>query len=132
MTRKSLPRRTVLKGLGITLGLPLLDSMVPAFGQSSAKPIHRFVGTLADNGVDTFLINANASTAWYPTKAVPSILDGYKRGDREFFRGHALQGNPSPEEVEKRIDLDMAELNRLASMAVGDRYPPAMAKTAER
>lgn len=27
---------------------------------------------------------------------------------------------------------DMAELNRLASIAVGDRYPPAMAKTAER
>jgi aryl-alcohol dehydrogenase-like predicted oxidoreductase len=27
---------------------------------------------------------------------------------------------------------DMADLNRLASMAVGDRYPPAMAKTAER
>jgi len=27
---------------------------------------------------------------------------------------------------------DMAELNRLASMAVGDRYPPAMKKTAER
>jgi aryl-alcohol dehydrogenase-like predicted oxidoreductase len=27
---------------------------------------------------------------------------------------------------------DMAELNLLASMAVGDRYPPAMAKTAER
>jgi aryl-alcohol dehydrogenase-like predicted oxidoreductase len=27
---------------------------------------------------------------------------------------------------------DMAELNQLASMAVGDRYPPAMAKTAER
>lgn len=27
---------------------------------------------------------------------------------------------------------DMQELNRLAAMAVGDRYPPAMAKTAER
>jgi aryl-alcohol dehydrogenase-like predicted oxidoreductase len=27
---------------------------------------------------------------------------------------------------------DMAELNRLASMAVGDRYPPSLAKTAER
>jgi aryl-alcohol dehydrogenase-like predicted oxidoreductase len=27
---------------------------------------------------------------------------------------------------------DMEELNRLASMAVGDRYPPAMARTAER
>jgi aryl-alcohol dehydrogenase-like predicted oxidoreductase len=27
---------------------------------------------------------------------------------------------------------DMADLDRLAAMAVGDRYPPAMAKTAER
>jgi aryl-alcohol dehydrogenase-like predicted oxidoreductase len=27
---------------------------------------------------------------------------------------------------------DMAELDRLASMAVGERYPPAMAKMAER
>ena len=27
---------------------------------------------------------------------------------------------------------DLAELDQLASMAVGDRYPPAMAKTAER
>jgi aryl-alcohol dehydrogenase-like predicted oxidoreductase len=27
---------------------------------------------------------------------------------------------------------DMADLNQLASLAVGDRYPPAMAKTAER
>jgi aryl-alcohol dehydrogenase-like predicted oxidoreductase len=27
---------------------------------------------------------------------------------------------------------DMAELNQLASLAVGDRYPPALAKTAER
>ena len=26
----------------------------------------------------------------------------------------------------------MAELGRLASMVVGDRYPPALAKTAER
>jgi hypothetical protein len=27
---------------------------------------------------------------------------------------------------------DIADLNQLASMAVGDRYPPAFAKTAER
>ncbi len=29
-TRKHLPRRTVLKGLGVTVALPLLDAMVPA------------------------------------------------------------------------------------------------------
>jgi hypothetical protein len=29
--KKALPRRTFLKGIGVTLGLPLLDAMVPAF-----------------------------------------------------------------------------------------------------
>src|SRR5688572_10439504 len=30
VTTRHLSRRTVLKGLGVTLGLPLLDAMVPA------------------------------------------------------------------------------------------------------
>ncbi len=30
ITRKHLPRRTVLRGLGAALALPLLDGMVPA------------------------------------------------------------------------------------------------------
>jgi hypothetical protein len=32
VTRKHLPRRAFLRGLGTTLALPLLDAMVPAFG----------------------------------------------------------------------------------------------------
>ena len=36
ITKKHLSRRTVLKGLGVTLGLPLLDSMVPA-----QTPLHK-------------------------------------------------------------------------------------------
>ena len=31
ITMKSLPRRTVLRGIGATLALPFLESMVPAF-----------------------------------------------------------------------------------------------------
>ena len=30
VTKKALPRRTFLRGLGTTLALPLLDGMVPA------------------------------------------------------------------------------------------------------
>ena len=30
ITRKAIPRRTVLRGIGATLALPLLDGMVPA------------------------------------------------------------------------------------------------------
>ncbi len=42
--KKHLPRRTFLRGLGVSLALPLLDSMVPALtGQSltAAKPVRR-------------------------------------------------------------------------------------------
>jgi len=42
VSKKSLPRRTFLRGLGTTLALPLLDSMIPALGSASAaKPIVR-------------------------------------------------------------------------------------------
>lgn len=74
----------------------------PEGGPFSARAIHRYVEELAVNGIDTFLINANASKAWYPSKTQPTILDGYKRGDREFFRGHAICMNlTQPEEVDK-------------------------------
>ena len=44
ITRKHLPRRTFLKGVGVTMALPLLDSMVPArtlLAQTAAKPVSR-------------------------------------------------------------------------------------------
>ena len=37
ITGKSLSRRTVLRGLGATLALPLLDSMVPALSRAATK-----------------------------------------------------------------------------------------------
>jgi hypothetical protein len=44
ITRMAIPRRTVLRGLGSAVALPLLDGMVPAFAaqrSTAAKPIHR-------------------------------------------------------------------------------------------
>ncbi len=44
MTKKQLPRRTFLRGMGATLALPLLDAMVPAFAstikQAPAARLH--------------------------------------------------------------------------------------------
>ncbi|MBI3050448.1 MAG: DUF1552 domain-containing protein [Acidobacteria bacterium] len=51
---KALPRRTVLRGLGVTLGLPLLDAMVPAFSvvaKAVTKPVHRFQALYVPNGM---------------------------------------------------------------------------------
>lgn len=44
VTKKALPRRTLLQGLGTALALPLLDAMVPAMtalAASPAKPVRR-------------------------------------------------------------------------------------------
>ncbi|MDE0163832.1 MAG: DUF1552 domain-containing protein [Bryobacterales bacterium] len=38
VTRKALPRRTLLRGMGATVALPLLDAMVPAMTPTAATP----------------------------------------------------------------------------------------------
>ena len=41
ITKKHLPRRTFLRGLGVTMSLPLLDSMIPAqtpLAKTAANP----------------------------------------------------------------------------------------------
>jgi hypothetical protein len=43
VTKKHLPRRTVLRGLGTAVALPFLDAMTPAFGSvRAAAPVRRF------------------------------------------------------------------------------------------
>jgi len=54
LTSKSLPRRTVLRGLGATMALPFLEAMVPAFslrGKAAVKPAHRFQAFYVPNGM---------------------------------------------------------------------------------
>src|SRR5687768_10675629 len=54
LTTKSLPRRTVLRGLGATLALPFLDAMTPAMAlasQRARKPAHRFLAFYVPNGM---------------------------------------------------------------------------------
>jgi hypothetical protein len=50
MTGKSLPRRTVLKGLGATMALPFLDAMLPPL-RAAVKPVHRFQAFYVPNGM---------------------------------------------------------------------------------
>ena len=54
ISKKAISRRTVLRGLGATVSLPLLDSMVPAMtglAQSPARPVHRFGVVYVPNGM---------------------------------------------------------------------------------
>jgi len=60
MTGKSLPRRTVVRGLGVTLALPCLDSMFAAFSATAPKPVPRFQAVYVPNGM--------AMEYWSPAK----------------------------------------------------------------
>ena len=53
VARKHIARRTFLRGAGVTLALPLLESMVPALTPTrltAAAPARRFVGIWHPHG----------------------------------------------------------------------------------
>ncbi|MBI4473772.1 MAG: DUF1552 domain-containing protein, partial [Acidobacteria bacterium] len=63
IAKKAISRRTVLKGLGTAVALPLLDAMAPAMtalGQTAAKPATRFGAIYVPNGV--------IPGQWFPAK----------------------------------------------------------------
>src|SRR6478672_3800608 len=63
ITKKHIPRRTVLKGAGAALALPFLEAMVPAataLAQTAANPKPRFVGCFVPHGM--------APGYWVPEK----------------------------------------------------------------
>ncbi|MBM3779118.1 MAG: DUF1552 domain-containing protein [Acidimicrobiia bacterium] len=61
ITRKYLPRRTILRGIGATVALPLLDAMVPAFSSPRAAGLlpARFCALYVGNGMNM--------SQWTPT-----------------------------------------------------------------
>src|SRR5258706_5114085 len=64
VTKKTIPRRQMLRGVGVTLALPLLDSMVPALTamrKTAANPIRRYGAFYLPNG---FSVGAGH---WTPT-----------------------------------------------------------------
>ena len=63
ITKKHISRRTVLRGAGVTLALPLLDSMMPAqtpLAKTAAGPKTRFTGIFVPHGM--------APGYWIPEK----------------------------------------------------------------
>ena len=70
ITKKALSRRTVLRGIGVSLALPYLDAMVPALSAVTTKPAQRFGFFYMPNGVALNHTGAMRST----TPAATSTL----------------------------------------------------------
>ena len=56
VTRKAISRRTVLRGMGAAVALPLLDAMVPALTAAQntpAKPVRRLASSITRTASST-------------------------------------------------------------------------------
>jgi hypothetical protein len=63
ITKMALSRRTVLRGMGVTLALPFLDAMVPALSVGASEPVHRYGFFYMPNGV---AMNHTGVDYWKP------------------------------------------------------------------
>jgi hypothetical protein len=101
ITKKAIPRRTFLRGVGVTISLPLLESMLPAqtpLRQTAAAPARRFVGIWHPHGA--------APGYWSPRDEGSDFEFSYITRPLEPFRDRvvlltnldATASEPTPEE----------------------------------
>src|SRR5205085_387744 len=79
ITKRHIPRRTFLRGAGVTLALPLLDSMVPAqtlTARTAAAGKLRFTGIFVPHGM--------APGWWIPGAGGPGEPKGESSGHFEY------------------------------------------------
>lgn len=85
ITNQTLARRTFLRGAGATIALPLLESMLPAFGQAAraAELVPtRFTGIFVPHGA--------APGYWVPASTSPGFEFPYIWKPLEPFRRHVV------------------------------------------
>jgi len=78
VTRKHLPRRTFLRGLGATLALPLLDSMTPAFAGPAAKQPTRLLFTYIPVGANMISWTPEGEGRDYKFSRILKPIEGFR------------------------------------------------------
>jgi hypothetical protein len=81
ITKKAIPRRTVLRGIGATVALPLLESMVPPFTarvKTAARPVSRLGIIYTGNGVAPGHFIPAAEGAGYELTSVLQPLAAFR------------------------------------------------------
>src|SRR5262249_38283163 len=77
VTKKQLPRRTLLRAMGTAVALPVLDAMVPAFtaqAKTAAAPVPRLGFVYTPNGyMRQFWVPKAAGRDWEVTRSLQSI-----------------------------------------------------------
>ena len=78
ITKKHLHRRTFLRGLGVSLALPLLDGMVPAFAAGRTPVARRLGAVYVPNGVEMRMWTPKGEGANFPLSPILEPLAPFK------------------------------------------------------
>jgi len=91
LTRKSLSRRTVLRGMGATIALPFLESMAPAqtpLSRTEARPKARLACIEIVHGAAGSTVEGGEKHYWSPAKAGSDFEMGEALKPLEGLRDH--------------------------------------------
>jgi hypothetical protein len=117
ITKKFIPRRTFLRGAGVSLGLPLLDSMIPAqmpLSKTAAAPVRRFLGI------------------WHPHGAAPGYWSPQQEGSNFEFSFITKPLEPFRNRVTFISGMDMPEAMANTEEPGGDHARGAVLLSAAR
>src|SRR6266567_4192272 len=117
ITKKHIPRRTFLRGCGVTLGLPFLESMLPAqtpLRQTAASSVRRFVGI------------------WHPHGAAPGYWSPLQEGSNFEFSFITRPLEPFRNRLTLISGMDMPEAMANTEEPGGDHARGAVLLSAAR
>ena len=105
ITKKHIPRRTFLRGCGVTVALPFLESMLPAqtpLRQTAASPgsVRRFVGIWHPHGA--------APGYWSPLQEGSNFEFSFITKPLEPFRDRVVLISARPGRVKAVYRVDLA------------------------
>ena len=101
ITKKHIPRRKFLRGFGVTLALPLLESMAPAqtpLRQTAARPVKRFVGIWHPHGVAPGYFSPLQEGSNFDFSFVTKPLEPYRNRVVLISGLDTPEANPTPDE----------------------------------
>ena len=104
LTRRAIPRRAVLRGLGAAVALPLLDAMVPsatALAQTAGVPKRRFGAVFIPNGAIVEQWTPATAGAGFEFSPILKPLERFK--DRLVVVSNLTRANPGVVEGDHAI-----------------------------
>jgi hypothetical protein len=138
IAKKSLARRTFLRGVGVSIALPLLDAMVPAataLAQTAARPVRRFGAIYVPHGLlySQWLPGTTGAgfefspilTPLEPFRDRLVVASGLTAGPTVQNGGHAvapasyLSGNVQPKQTENTDVRGAITIDQVIAKAVG-------------